>query len=121
MALDDLFTPTVEKEQATETSTVATAEFDTGVTVKTSRTPSGGYETTVTNGMFNGETQTYDSKEAALAGHVKWVEHASKPIPHEIEELVTVLATADDEGNPYRLAAHLVLHGYVKTEATVGK
>ena len=116
MSLDDLFTPTTKNTSSeySQDSVVANTTFDTGVEVKTVALPRGDFQTQVTGGMFDGETQDYISKEEALVGHVKWSEHASKPIPSEIQELVDVLSSSEYEGNMYRLAAHLVLNGYSK-------
>jgi antitoxin component YwqK of YwqJK toxin-antitoxin module len=125
MTVDDLFEPTINLDQmkGEAVGVIVTTSFDSGVNVTTSssRNESGKtfYETSVKNGMFDGETQDYKTREEALAGHTKWVEHASKPIPIEIEELVDILSKAEDNGNLYRLAAHIILHGYVKTPVKV--
>ena len=125
MTVDDLFEPTINLDQmkGETVGVIVATSFDSGVNVTTSssRNESGKtfYETSVKNGMFDGETQDYKTREEALAGHTKWVEHASKPIPIEIEELVDILSKAEDNGNLYRLAAHIILHGYVKTPVKV--
>jgi hypothetical protein len=125
MTVDDLFAPTIDINQIKEESVgvIVTTSFDSGVTVTTSSNKNSAgktfYATSVKNGMFDGETQDYKTREEALSGHTKWVEHASKPIPIEIEELVEVLSKAENNGNLYRLAAHIILHGYAKVPSKV--
>lgn len=125
MKVDDLFSPTIDINQIKEESVgvIVTTSFDSGVNVTTSsgRNASGKtfYETHVSNGMFDGERQEYKTREEALSGHTKWVEHASKPIPIEIQELVEVLSSAETHGNLYRLAAHLIVNGYSKVPSKV--
>jgi hypothetical protein len=120
MAVDDLFAPTIDLEQMKEerTGTIVTTSFDSGVVVSTAsfKNASGKtyYETSIKNGMFDGEAQDYKTREEALVGHTNWVENAGKPIPIEIEELVKVLGSADFSGNIYKIAAHLIVHGYGK-------
>jgi len=120
MSLDDLFTPT-SKQQTGEHlgSKIAETTFDTGVEVRTVIVAHSQFQTQVSGGMFDGETQDYSTKEEAIVGHIKWSEHASKPIPEEIQELVNVLSSSESEGNLYRLAAHLVLNGYSKQKVGI--
>jgi hypothetical protein len=123
MAVDDLFAPTIDLEQMKEerTGSIVTTSFDSGVVVTTSSFKNAAgktyYETSVKQGMFDGETQEYKTREEALVGHTHWVENAGKPVPIEIEELVKVLSAADLDGNIYKIAAHLIVHGYGKTHS----